>query len=127
MSQPDQSIPLSIRILAVVLVLFGLLAFFGSMFLWGQGSILQAPEDVALAFPITDMVVNAPASVIAAIGLWRLKRFGYWAAYFCAGFYIYASMYIFVEVAQTGPPYAVEILVPQVLSSLIITVSEPEA
>ena len=118
MSQPDQSIPLSIRILAVVLVLFGLLAFFGSMFLWGQGSILQAPEDVALAFPITDMVVNAPASVIAAIGLWRLKRFGYWAAFFCAGFYIYASVYIFVEVAQAGPPYAVEILVPQVLAVL---------
>lgn len=118
MSNNDQAAPLPIKILAVVLFLFGLLAFFGSMFLWGQGFILQPPEDVELAFPITDMVVNAPASIIAAVGLWRLKRFGYWAAYFCAGFYLYASVYIFVEVAQGGPPYAVEILVPQVLAVL---------
>ena len=118
MSQTDLSTPLSLRILAVVLVLFGLLAFFGSAFLWGQGWILQPPEDVALAFPITDMVVNAPASIVAAVGLWKLKRYGHRAAYFVAGFYVYASAYIFVEVAQGGPPYAVEIIFPQVLAVL---------
>lgn len=118
MSQPGQSTPLSLRILAVVLVLFGLLAFFGSAFLWGQGFIFQPPEDVGLAFPITDMVVNAPASIVAAVGLWRLKRYGHRAAYFVAGFYVYASVYIFVEVAQGGPPYAVEIVFPQVLAVL---------
>jgi uncharacterized membrane protein (DUF2068 family) len=118
MSQSGQSTPLSLRILAVVLVIFGLLAFFGSAFLWGQGFILQPPEDVALAFPITDMLVNAPASIVAAVGLWQLKRYGHRAAYFVAGFYIYASVYIFVEVAEGGPPYAVEIVVPQVLAVL---------
>ena len=118
MSQAGQSTPLSLRILSIVLVLFGLLAFFGSAFLWGQGFILQPPEDVALAFPITDMLVNAPASIVAAVGLWRLKRYGHRAAYFVAGFYIYASVYIFVEVAEGGPPYAVEIIVPQVLAVL---------
>ena len=118
MSQAGQSTPLSLRILSIVLVMFGLLAFFGSAFLWGQGFILQPPEDVALAFPITDMLVNAPASIVAAVGLWRLKRYGHRAAYFVAGFYIYASVYIFVEVAEGGPPYAVEIIVPQVLAVL---------
>jgi hypothetical protein len=118
MSHTPQTAPLSIRILAIVLVLFGLLAFFGSAFLWGQGFIFRPPEDVGLAFPVTDMVVNAPASIVAAVGLWRLKRFGYRAAYFVAGFYIYASVYIFVEAAQGGPPYAVEIVVPQVFAML---------
>lgn len=118
MSRTDQPAPLSIRILAIVLVLFGLLAFLGSAFLWGQGFILQPPEGVALAFPITDMVVNAPASILAAVGLWKLKRYGHRAAYFVAGFYIYASVYIFVEVAEGGPPYAIEIIVPQVLAVL---------
>ena len=118
MSQAGQSTPLSLRILSIVLVLFGLLAFFGSASLWGQGFILHPPEDVALAFPITDMLVNAPASIVAAVGLWKLKRYGHRAAYFVAGFYIYASVYIFVEVAEGGPPYAVEILVPQVLAVL---------
>ena len=74
MSPTVLSTPLSLRILAVVLVLFGLLAFFGSAFLWGQGFIFQPLEDVGLAFPITDMVVNAPASIVAAVGLWKLKR-----------------------------------------------------
>ena len=118
MSQTAETAPLPLRILAVVLVLFGLLAFFGSAFLWGQGFILQPPEGVGLAFPITDMVVNAPASILAAVGLWKLRRFGYQAAYFVAGFYIYASVYIFVEAAQGGPPYAVEILVPQIFAVL---------
>lgn len=118
MSRTAQPAPLSIRILAIVLVLFGLLAFLGSAFLWGQGFILQPPEGVALAFPITDMVVNAPASILAAVGLWKLKRYGHRAAYFVAGFYIYASVYIFVEVAEGGPPYAIEIIVPQVLAVL---------
>lgn len=118
MSQASMSAPLSLRVLAIVLVLFGLLAFLGSAFLWGQGWILQPPEDVALAFPITDMVVNAPASIAAAVGLWKLKRYGHRAAYFVAGFYVYASVYIFAEVTQGGPPYAAEIIIPQVLAVL---------
>ena len=96
--------------------MFGLFAFFGSLFTWGSGFLLSFPEGVDYAFPVTDILVNAPASLIAAIGLWRLKRYGLVAAYFVSGFYIYASVEIFVRVFQGGPPYAVEILVPQVLA-----------
>ena len=108
--------PLSITLLAIVLLLFGIFAFAGSLFLWGQGFILRAPEGIDVAFPITDILVNAPASILAAIGLWKLRRFGYLAGYFVAGFYVYASVYIFVEVFAGGPPYPVEIVVPQVLA-----------
>jgi uncharacterized membrane protein (DUF2068 family) len=110
--------PRSITLLAIVLLLFGIFAFVGSLFLWGQGFILQAPEGVNLAFPITDILVNAPASILAAVGLWTLKRFGYLASYFVAGFYVYASVYIFVEVITGGPPYPIEIVIPQVLAIL---------
>jgi len=48
--------------------------------------------------------------------LWKLRRYGYVAAQFVAGFYVYASVEIFVEVIQSGPPYPVEIVVPQVLA-----------
>jgi hypothetical protein len=74
---------------------------------------------VEYAFPVTDILVNAPASIIAAIGLWRLKRFGYPASQFVAGFYIYASVYIFFEVLQGGPPYPPEIILPQVLAVIV--------
>ena len=118
MSIESAKLPLSITVLASVLLLFGIFAFAGSLFLWGQGFILQAPEGVDLAFPITDILVNAPASILAAVGLWTLRRFGYLASYFVAGFYIYASVYIFVEVITGGPPYPVEIVIPQVLAIL---------
>jgi hypothetical protein len=111
--------PLPVSILSVTLFLFGLFAFFGSVFLWGEGFILRFPAGVDYAFPIADILVNAPASITAAIGLWRLKRYGYVAAQFVAGFYVYASVEIFVHVIQEGPPYAAEIVVPQVLAVLV--------
>jgi hypothetical protein len=105
-----------VRILAIVLFLFSLFAFFGSLFMWGEGFLLAFPQGVDYRFPVTDLLVNAPASMIAAIGLWRMKRYGYVASQFVAGFYIYASVEIFVDVVQTGPPFPVEILLPQVFA-----------
>ena len=105
--------PIGVTILAVVLFLFGLFAFLGSLFLWGEGFLLAFPPGVDYAFPITDLIVNAPASILAAIGLWRLRRWGYVAAQLVAGFYTYASVEIFVRTAQDGPPYPVEIIAPQ--------------
>ena len=57
--------------------------------------------------------------MIASIGLWRLKRYGYVAAQFVAGFYIYASVEILVQVVQGGPPYALAIVGPQMLAVLV--------
>jgi hypothetical protein len=108
-----------IRILAVLLLLFGLLALFGSLFLWGEGFILTFPPGVDYSFPVTDILVNAPASIIASVGLWRSKRYGYVASQFVAGFYVYASVEIFVDVAQGGLPATPEILGPQVLAVLV--------
>jgi len=110
---------LPIKTLAVFLFCFSLLAFWGSVFLWGEGFILQFPRGVDYSFPVADILVNAPASMIASIGLWKLKSYGYVAAQFVAGFYIYVSVEIFVKVAQGGPPYALEIIGPQVLAVLI--------
>ena len=108
-----------IRILAGILLLFGLSAFLGSLFLWGQGFLLSFPKGVDLRYPVADILINAPASLIAALGLWNLKRYGYIAAQFVAGFYMYASVEIFVQVIQGGPPYALEILIPQILAVVV--------
>ena len=111
-----------VRILAILLFLFGLFAFFGSLFMWGEGFLLSFPEDVDYRFPVTDILVNAPASMIAAIGLWRMKRYGYVASQFVAGFYIYASVEIFVELGQAGPPYPMEIILPQVFAVAVAVI-----
>ena len=108
-----------IKILSVVLFLFGTLAFFGSVFTWGQGFILLFPKNVDYSYPITDILINAPFSIIASIGIWRYKRYGFVLGYFVSGFYIYASVEIFVQVFQKGKPYAIEILIPQILAVIV--------
>lgn len=105
--------PWGVSLLALLLFAIGIFAFVGSLWLWGEGFLLFFPPDVNYAFPVTDILVNAPASVLAAVGLWRLKLWGYAASQFVAGFYTYASVEIFVMVAQEGPPYPLEIIVPQ--------------
>ncbi len=111
--------PVPIKILSILLFLFGVFAFVGSMFLWGEGFILSFPEGVDYSFPIADILINAPASIIAAIGLWKLKRYGYAVSQFVAGFYIYASVEIFVDVAQAELPYLMEIIFPQILAVIV--------
>ncbi|MHA2164180.1 MAG: hypothetical protein ACXABF_17350 [Candidatus Thorarchaeota archaeon] len=105
-----------IKALSITLFLFGIFALVGSLFLWGEGFILNFPEGVDYSFPIADILVNAPANVIAAVGLWRLKRYGYVASQFCAGFYMYASVEIFVKISQGDLPASLEIILPQVIA-----------
>ncbi len=119
MSEAKNKASIFIRVISAILFIFGLFAFLGSLFTWGSGFILSFPKGVDYAFPITDIVVNAPASIVAAVGLWKFKRYGFVAAYFVSGFYIYASVEIFVHVFQGGPPFAAEILVPQILAVIV--------
>ncbi len=116
MTEQQLEVPIPVRILAVLLFLFGLFAFFGSLFMWGEGFLLRFPEGIDYRFPVTDIPVNVPVSMVAALGLWRMRRYGYVASQFVAGFYIYASMEIFVEVVQGGPPYPTEIIMPQIMA-----------
>ena len=122
MTEQQLVVPIPVRILAVLLFLFGLFAFFGSLFMWGEGFLLRFPEGVDYRFPVTDILVNVPASMVAAIGLWGMRRYGYVASQFVAGFYIYASVEIFVEVIQCGPPYPIEIIMPQILAVAVAAV-----
>ena len=115
----ENKTPLMVKILSGLLFLFGIFAFIGSVFLWGQGFILAAPTGVDLSYPVTEILINAPASIIAAIGIWRLRPYGYVAAQFTAGFYIYASVEIFVKLATSTGPLALEILIPQVLAVIV--------
>ena len=108
-----------IKILSILLFLFSIFAFLGSLFLWGEGFLLDFPASVDLSYPITDVLVNAPTSMVAAIGLLKLKRYGYIASQFVAGFYVYASVEIFVHVAQGDLPNAMAIIAPQVFAVLV--------
>lgn len=107
------------RVLAGLLFIFGLMALLGSLFLWGQGFILQFPAGVDYSFPVTDILVNAPACVIAGVGLWTCRRYGYIAAQFAAGVFMYGSVEIFVQAVQGTLSSGPEILIPQTLAVVV--------
>jgi hypothetical protein len=119
MNAQSKSRPTGVSVLAIILFLFGLFALVGSLFMWGEGFLLSFPPGADYRFPVTDILVNAPASLIAAIGLWKMKQWGYVAAQFVAGFYIYGSVEIFVMVIQQGPPYPIEIVIPQAAAVVV--------
>ena len=85
MSNKVVKTPPGVKTLSILLFLFSIFAFFGSLFLWGQGFLFSFPEGIDYTFPIADILVNTPASMIAAIGLWKMKRYGYVVSQFVAG------------------------------------------
>ena len=111
--------PTGVSVLAIVLLLFSAFAFFGSLFMWGEGFLFSFPPGADYRFPVTDILVNTPASLIAAIGLWKMRQWGYVAAQFVAGFYVYGSVEIFVMVIQHGPPFPIEIVIPQIAAVFV--------
>lgn len=68
MNSPNTTFPPYVKILAVLLFLFGLFAFLRSLALWGEGCILYPPSGVDIAVTETDLVVNMPACLVAAYG-----------------------------------------------------------
>lgn len=113
------STPWVIKFFSIQLIVLGGFAGLGSLMLWGQGFLFAFPKDVPLASPMADFFINFPLSVLAGIGLWRMRQLGYITAQIVAGFYIYASMLIFVDMFQGRLPAGPEIWGPQAYAVLM--------
>jgi len=113
------STPWVIKVFSIQLIVLGGFAGLGSLMLWGQGFLFAFPKDVPLASPMADFFINSPLSVLAGIGLWRMRQFGYVTAQIVAGFYIYASVLIFVDMFQGRLPSSPEIWGPQAYAVLM--------
>ena len=61
---------------------------------------------------ITDLILTAPLSIVAAIGLYRRSRWGKRLSVFVAGIYAYGSIGVYVILAVNGPPYSVLYVIP---------------
>ncbi len=112
----------NVKVLSILLFITGIFAFAGSVFMWGKGFILDFPKGVDYSYPVTDIIVNVPVSLIAAVGLWRLKRYGYIASQIFSGFAIYASVEIFVKAVQGDLAGSIEIIFPQIFAVLLAIV-----
>jgi len=113
------------KILGTLLIVFGIFAIIGSVFLWGEGLYINFPEDIDLALPSADIFINGPASILAGLGLWKTRKWGFAMAWFTSGIYLYASVEIFVWAVQERNLTS-EILIPQamaVIAALIVMVT----
>ena len=119
MAESEKKIPFPVKIISVVLIILGIFAGIGSLILWGQGFLFDFPKDVKLSTPVADFFINFPVSVIAGIGLWQMRKYGYIASQFAAGIYIYASVLIFADMVQGDLAATPEIWLPQGLAIAI--------
>lgn len=103
------------KILGIIFFFFGILALAGSLLLWGEGFYFHFPSDIDLALPTADIFINAPASILTGLGLWKSRKWGFAMAWFTAGIYLYASVEVFVWAVQEGN-LSPEIVFPQVLA-----------
>ncbi|MEJ2149891.1 MAG: hypothetical protein P8Z40_10460, partial [Chloroflexota bacterium] len=74
-ARPTASLPL--KILAGFFVLVSAAALFGGLFVWGEGFVLSVADRLDVASPVADILVNAPASFLAGLGLWSMRKWGY--------------------------------------------------
>lgn len=103
------------KMLGVLFVLFGTFAIVGSILLWGEGFYFDFPTSVDLAIPTADLFINGPASILAGLGLWKTRKWGFAMAWLTAGIYLYASVEVFVWAVQEGS-LTPEIVIPQTLA-----------
>ncbi|MFW9991004.1 MAG: hypothetical protein ACFFD4_02980 [Candidatus Odinarchaeota archaeon] len=108
------TIPKPAKLLAFSLFATGIFAAAGALYTWGDGLLFTASPGTDLSIFIPDLVIAAPASLLAAIGYWHLRRWGIFAGLFVTGTYIYGSIAVYVMVLQSGPPYDLTLIIPPV-------------
>lgn len=84
----------------------------------GEGFYFSFPKEVDLALPSADFFINGPASILTGVELWKMRKWGYAMAWFTSGFYLYASVEIFVWSWQESN-MTLSILLPQFLAVIV--------
>ncbi len=95
-----------------MLMLTGVFALMGALYAWGKGLIFTMKPGMESPILWGDLLVAAPLSLIAGVGLRRGKRWGMFLALAAAGVYIYGSVQVYVMILLQGAPYPLSLVIP---------------
>lgn len=102
------------KIFAISYFITGIFAAMGALYRWGDGSLFLAQPGDDIALFIAELVVAAPASIIASIGLVKLQRWGLIMSLFSTGVFIYGSALVYASIFLFGAPIPLKLLIPPI-------------
>jgi FtsH-binding integral membrane protein len=102
------------RVFSITLLLTGIFAAIGALYRWGDGPIHTAPLGADLEIYVAELVIAAPISILASVGIKKMKRWGMLLALLAVGVYIYGSVLVYAAVFLAGSPYPLKLIIPPV-------------
>ena len=84
----------------------------GSLFTWGVGWLFYSQDLNQLLIPMADLIITFPVSIIAAIGIYKQKKWGIYFGLLASGIYIFVSVLVFIKLFYLGSPYPLKLIVP---------------
>ena len=79
----------------ILFLVTGFLALIGALYTWGRGPIWTA-EPVFALIPLADLLLAAPASVVAGIALLLKKSWALRWTLLVSGMYVYGSILVWL-------------------------------
>ncbi|NMC06867.1 MAG: hypothetical protein GYA24_16735 [Candidatus Lokiarchaeota archaeon] len=104
----------SARMYSMSFLTTGIFAAVGALYRWGDGPLFSAAPGTDLELYIAELVVAAPAAILASVGMSRLRRWGMLLVLFTTGVLIYGSILVYASILSTGFPFPLELCIPPV-------------
>lgn len=92
----------------------GIFALISSLFAWGNGWLFSIKNLDLFLMPMADLIVIGPVSIISAIGILKLKKWGAKFGILTAGAYIFSSVLVFIKLYWHGQPFPLKLIIPSV-------------
>ncbi|MEL6672855.1 MAG: hypothetical protein AAFR61_11710 [Bacteroidota bacterium] len=103
------------HLFALFFLLTGIFAMVGGIFTWGEGWVFSQAEGLAVLIPLADVLCAGPVSLLAALGLFRNKKWGLSLGLLGSGMYLFGSVQVYILIAWGSLPLRWEIFLPPVV------------
>ena len=105
---------ITFRVYAWLFISTGIFALIGSLYTWGEGFLFAQDDVTKSLIPLADLIVSAPFSLIAGVGLWRKKTWGIIFGLLTSGVYFFGSVQVYIMIFSKGYPYPMQMFIPPI-------------
>lgn len=93
----------------------GIFAIVGALYTWGIGPIYHQKDLLVVLIPWADLLITGPLSLLAALGVWKMRSWGYLVGLMVCGIYLFGSALVYISLIWNGSPYPPELAYPPIL------------
>lgn len=93
----------------------GIFAIVGALYTWGDGPIYNQMDLLIVLVPWADLLITGPLSLLAALGVWKMRSWGFTLGLMVCGIYLFGSALVYITLIWNGAPYPPELVYPPIL------------